>query len=411
MKIVRKSLFLPWILSLVASFVLGQKLLPTSDREAVSEVEVKNLRFSSRPPRSSDGNGAELSRSAKESLGSSMSNILRNKNVIERGQAWLTFIKQLDTEDFPGVAADLSESGFPYYRITEYRAFLVAWTRRDPIAAMTFVQGRPTSFEDDRCVLAEWTRIDPEGAIRWNQENSSESASNSRVVSIVSGLASSDPYRATEFMLQLGDEKQQKEASEVIIRALAKNGVELASSWLDDLNFGKERKDDLTVFLAGELAKVDPSGTAAWLESVTDFETRSSAIENLASRWSERDLAGAVAWVDSITGTDRTTAAVNVVENYALQDAAEAAVWMESMAGETGYEDIVTAFLNTTSESEPALSLPYVSELSGERLQYSLYYTILARWRSDDPQAAEAWINANEIPDLVRLELQKNSAR
>ena len=372
MKIVRKSLFLPWILSLVASFVLGQKLLPTSDREAVSEVEVKNLRFSSRPPRSSDGNGAELSRSAKESLGSSMSNILRNKNVIERGQAWLTFIKQLDTEDFPRVAADLSESGFPYYRITEYRAFLVAWTRRDPIAAMTFVQGRPTSFEDDRCVLAEWTRIDPEGAIRWNQENSSESASNSRVVSIVSGLASSDPYRATEFMLQLGDEKQQKEASEVIIRALARNGVELASSWLDDLNFGKERKDDLTVFLAGELAKVDSSGTAAWLESVTDFETRSSAIENLASRWSERDLAGAVAWVDSITGTDRTTAAVNVVENYALQDAAEAAVWMESMAGETGYEDIVTAFLNTTSESEPALSLPYVSELSGERLQYSL---------------------------------------
>lgn len=156
---------------------------------------------------------------------------------------------------------------------------------------------------------------------------------------------------------------------------------------------------------------MDLAGAAAWVERISDSRAKSSAIKSLASTWSERDLPGAVAWVDSITGVDRKTAAVKVVKNYAGKDAVEAAVWMDSMAGEAGYEDIVTSFIDTAFKSEPELSLPFVSELRDENARLRSYYKILDSWRSDEPQAVEAWINANEIPDLVRTKLQKYPAQ
>lgn len=411
MKMHRKIVFLPWILSLWAAFVLGQKDLPFLDRDKVSEVKTRDLALSSRPRKSSDATRSGLSRTADALSGSSFTTILQNRNEITRGQAWLRFLEQLDAEDFPQIAVDLKSSGMAFYRRYEYRAFLVAWTKYDPNAAIAYAQDGPISFKYEKDILGEWARVDPEGAIRWNEENSSDAESDSRFVAIISGISENDPDRATQLMLQLDNESEQAKACEVIIRALAKDGVEPASSWLGGLEIAEERKVQLSESVASELAKLDPAGAAAWVDSIADSRARSSAIEGLASTWSERDLLGAVAWVNSITGVDRQTAAVKVVQNYAEKDAVEAAVWMDSMVGEAGYEDIVTAFLDTAFKSEPALSLSYVSELRNEKVQYSFYSLILAMWRSDDPQAVEAWINANGIPDLVRTELQKNPAR
>lgn len=230
MKMPRKILLLPWVLSLGASFVVGQKVLPLFDREKASEGKTKELTLSSRSRRSSDAPGSGLSRAADELSGLSSVSILQNRNEIVRGQAWLSFLEQLDAQDFSQIADDLKSSGFAYYRQYEYWAFLVAWTRCDPNAAIAFTQGKPTSYNDDWCVLEEWAKVDPEGGIRWNDENSSGVERDSRFVAIVSGISQSDPDRATQIMLQLDNESEKARACQVIIKALAENGVEVASS-------------------------------------------------------------------------------------------------------------------------------------------------------------------------------------
>lgn len=412
-KIQRNVTISLWLLSLVGAFVFGGKNASSQDKKAVTDDQLGNIVLSTQA-RGTLGNRGSRNRDSTSSVrggkynGPTITEIIQQNDEFSRLKNLLTLIDQLEIEDFAQVFDDLRGSDLLYDRRSEYELFLNAWASIDPVSALDLALVNPTLMNEDQIILQVWTRDDPDGAIAWNEQNSSEEKVDQRSYTIVRVLAKTDPGRAAQIMAGMKDPSAISSAFIVISPLIATKGFEAASSWFGDVSPKPMVKELFARELTTELAKIDPKKTAEWVRSLSDNLFRLDAAGELASFWSKRDLPNTLAWIDTIEGPDRIAAAGDVLDTYAKKDAFEAANFIKSMAGEPGYESVLSKFISATRRSEPALAASQIAQFSDKKSQSAFYRFVLGEWLSSDPQAAEAWINSNEFPDEIRNQLSGN---
>lgn len=396
-----------WILSVSAAFIIGQKMTsePTETSAHESPRQSRHTATSTRNPSSSritstktPGSRSHHSSSAQKL---EISEITTSDNPLQRTRDLLELIDTLGPNDFQQVIADFRSLGMTRERMSEYSMLLHAWAKADPYSALDYASEHTGTPFARQTILTSWSAQDPESALSWARENHEGDSANPWLVGVIRGLAMSDVSRATEILHDLPYSRERGEALKAVIPHITSQGHDSATRWLNEIH-DERLLTGATAAIASGLAKRNPEQTAQWVSTLDSAEAQNRAAASLAKEWSDQDISAAVAWTDQLSGTTKTSAAYEVMGNYAREYPNQAAGWLHSMSGEEKYQTLVQNYIWSTARNHPEASLAQISEIENSRNQNRYYERILGNWSHSNPEAAEAWMNNNQLPEGVK---------
>lgn len=210
------------------------------------------------------------------------------------------------------------------------------WAGRDPAAAASYFDRNELSgglasdeaLQSAATLARAWAGRDPAQALDW-VKSLPEEARGTAVDAVISSLAASDPRKALQAVLSLGQAYEQAEA----MRPLAQ-----------------------------EWARQNPASASSWVTSLEDPALQSQAALGLVTTWMTQDAQAASAWVASLpAGRTRDVAVAAMVQAQAArQDPASAARW--------------------------------AATIQDDALRQQVLPQLVQRWQVHDPAAAQAWL-------------------
>lgn len=400
-----------WLLSVAAAFMIGQKKQPSSSETSPS-AEQKNSSYLPYSRRSTAGNSSSSrknSHSRQTSKNSStsdladlnISTIANNNDPIDRASDLLKLISTLGPNDFKQVVADFRALGITGERMSEYGMLLHAWAKTDPLGALDYAEQNTGTQFARQTILTSWAGTDPESAILWAKEHHTGEKANPWLIGVIRGIASNDPTRATEVLHDLPLSRERGTALASIIPHIASQGHETAIRWLDTITDDRLHIG-ATSYLAASLAKTDAPATADWVSTLGESEEKARAAGEVADQWADDDLPSAIAWTDTLDGNSKSSAAREIIGPYAKENPSEAAAWLHTMTDDPKYNDISRSYIWNTARSHPEFSLAQVGEIQDPKTQERYYERILKRWKSQEADAAQTWMDNHQVSDELR---------
>ena len=420
MKTTKVILVAAWLFTLVAAFTVGKKINSSDNgQEANSAHSSEKSRYAHRAStRHRDSSSARRSgnlhdKSRSDSTSgekSEISTIMTNDDPVARAKALIDFINRTGANDFEQAITDFRALGITRERMSEYAMLLHAWGKTDPLAALDYAEKNTGTPFARQTILASWAADNPDGAMSWAQDHHEGEGANPWLVGIIRGVVTTNPTRATEILSTLPYSRERGDALAAIIPHIARLGQDKANEWLSNITDERLHAGGAT-YLAEAMAKNDPAATAEWVTNLDSPTTIARAAGRVADIWADSDLDAAIAWTEALPEQAKTNAAQAIISHYIKEDPTKASSWMSSMANQEGYERVVTSFIWNTARSHPELSLNHIPEIKNERSRERYYERILSNWQEKDAEAAQTWMQNNEVPESVKQRMLRRQER
>jgi hypothetical protein len=154
-------------------------------------------------------------------------------------------------------------------------------------------------------IVRQMAYYQPSKAMEWINATISDSGErNAAMDRLLYTWSSDQPEQAARWiMTQLPDGETKEEQLSHAVRAWIHDNSAAAVQWLSEYP-SSPVTDSSAMVVARELARTAPTVAIQWAESITDANTRSSAIEQVAARWMTKDSAQATAYVQASTLPD-----------------------------------------------------------------------------------------------------------
>jgi len=402
-----------WTLSLAAAYLIGSGTGKSSSDSSNSAI---NSRVSSsKSPRlaasRTDGQADRRASSSNPGLRIVAQNPARKaimelnrlSDPVARVQGFLALADSLSPDEFLEVVKDFRTTGMQGdERRTEYAILLHAWGQTDPQGALDYtINNTGTNFAR-QTVLASWASYDPDAATAFAEANHSGEGANALMVGVIRGLASDDMNRATSLLQTLPRSRERGDALNSMIPLVLADGVDNAITWSNGITDEILRSGALT-YIARDLSNRDPAQAAALVLSAPDEESRVRAIDDIAGSWAEQDLDAAIAFTEGLDPKLQSEAAEGVVGKLASKDPQKASRWMESLAANgTNLDPAIRSFVWNSFSKEPELAANWVGQMTSTRDSERTYHHVLGRWMGNDPEAARTWISTAELPESIQ---------
>jgi hypothetical protein len=324
-----------------------------------------------------------------------------------------------------------------------------------PESAEEVVQGFDESLLDrgdiELVLLAQWwVRFDPEAANAWSK--SSWRTQHGRISYAVNrALARQDPEKAVEIFYQHDRdastytpdlqallvgwyesgqpgllafidgqpslELRQQGLGTFARIMVADVGAEAATAWAEALTVDPELRKTLVLRMATAAAEIEPEFTAAWAKRMIEDGESTILLPRVASRWARTDGPAAMAWLETFDRTDDQKHAVR--RAYTVwrarrpfeapgwlmqQDPAQLGEWLAPAlaARMTLAADRAAETPEKQSAYDWAANLDQLMIIEDEPLRWGSALKVARLWRQVDPEAAEAWMEANGMPEMYR---------
>lgn len=288
------------------------------------------------------------------------------------------------------------------------------WALESPEDAVTWLS--ELKFNDPRnpylfAALSQWASRDPQKAMAWfesHQPVERESAEYLKA-GLIRGMARKNPEDALEFLL--GQSKALgRSAIDFILGAWSQEGAGVLFAGIDaipldrpDLRLEAYRKaaSHLTYSMLGTARD-----HALNLENQEERRALQSAIAN---RWAQRDPVAALQWAGEVSDP-RVTGIV--AKYWARQEPLEASAWLETRKGGAGYDLSARAVAWSVVGMDPQRAFLQISGMQSEGLRRETFEQVGRFWISDQPQAARAYLeNDNLFPADIREDLLSHFRR
>ena len=419
MKLKTPTLLAALVLIGIGGFMAGRVTSPAASNTA-SDVptDTKSVRSSSRETIGSDADAKRTPRTGKtgrDASGTSkdrlakLEEIIRGENPLDRNRALLSFIDQLGPADFAEAIAHFRDLGVTENRMGEYSLLLTAWAQVDPMAALEYATENTNGGFAQETILTSWATTDPEAAIRWATANHEGDEANPYLPGIIRGLFQADPNRATELLAGMPRSEERGKGLEFILPHLLQKGADATRTWIASIT-DENLKNGAIQRTANKLAETDPAGTAAWLLA-NPGEGSQRRLDDVYGTWAEKDQQAALSSLNSLpAGETRTNALRGVIRSVAVEDPKAALALMNRYPNDVN-DQVVQNFVWHSMGSDPATALAQVPRIGNEQEREQIYRRTLNSWFNRDPDSAQAWIQANPIPDSVRERLARRQAR
>jgi hypothetical protein len=373
-------------------------------------AEIRNTRSSSRDSATGTAETRRTSRipaaDPSDSTGTiadrlaRMEAIVRGENPLDRNRALLAFIDKLAPGDFEQVVANFRSLGITDSRLGEYSLLLTAWAQADPYSALNYArQNTSNSFATDT-ILTSWASTDVDAAIRWAEANFTGDGANPHMPGIIRGLIDSDPARATQLLAAMPRSEERAKGLDFMIPHLLQQGSEATRAWIAAIT-DESLRNGAILRTAEKLALTDPAGTASWLLA-NPGEAAQRRMDDVYSAWAKQDKQAALSSLNALpAGDNRSNALRGMVSSVASADPQSALTLMDQYASDVT-DRVVQNFIWHSYGTDPAIAASQISRIADEGQRDRMYRRMLDNWIERDPASAQAWIQANALPQSIR---------
>ncbi len=386
-----------------------------------------------RTPAKADAS-AEPATRKEASAHMNLASIMAMQDPMERMQALVEHIKSLPVDQIGEMLDELDDSKDPKTRFLTH-LLLTRWGQEDPDAAFASLgnisakrngsQARAilegltaidpsravawlTSPENDarhqpwmglglaRSLASEWSRQNPEAAIAWAASLEPGDLQTGAYLGIVENLMKSDPERAAAIAMDV-ETGARSEFLGSIAEDWARQAPEDAIEWVGTLE-GHERQTAMSEAMAG-WAQEAPKSAAAYLDGLPADE-RNEHIGALARSWAEQEPGAAANWLGSQPeGDSKVEAMGHVMWNWTSQDPEAASAWLAEQPPGDSFDRGAAGLAKaaTSAFEDPEAGVAWSSSIQNEELRTEMTRHTLQRWMRQDPEAAQAWAEANPV--------------
>ena len=334
--------------------------------------------------------------------------IVRGENALERNRALLAYIDQLGPGDFEEAVASFRELGITDSRMGEYSLLLTAWAQTDPTSALAYAKENTRNGFAQDTILTTWATTDPDAAIRWAQNNFDGDGANPYLPGIIRGLSGTDPGKATELLASMPRSEERGKGLDFMLPHLLEQGTAATQAWITGISDDALRNGAM-IRAADKLAAVDPEGTAAWLVA-NPGEASQRRMDDVYGVWAGKDTDAALASFTTLpAGENRSNALRGVVSSVAAEDPKSAVALLDRFPNDVN-DRVVQNVIWHSFGSDPAIAATQIARITDEGQRENMYRRTLDAWFDRDPNAAQAWVQTNTIPESVLTRLTRRQA-
>ena len=123
--------------------------------------------------------------------------------------------------------------------------------------------------------------------------------------------------------------------------------------------------------------------------------------------WASKDLGAALSSFTALpAGAERSNALRGVVSSIATQDPKAAVSMMDQYPNDVN-DRVVQNVIWHSFGTDPATAAAQIARISDQGERENMYRRTLDSWFDRDPTAAQAWVQANPIPESVQSHLNR----
>jgi hypothetical protein len=416
MKTQKYAIYAALLVTGAAGFMIGRNTRPESSasQESTGPAATRATRSAQS---ASAGNPGPTSREARAAARSSsapqsalerlarLEGIVRGENPLDRNRALLAFIDQLGPDDFEGAVAHFRSLGITDSRLGEYTLLLSAWAKADPLAALSYAGENTRGNFAANTILTTWASIDPQSAIRWAEANHTGEEANPYMAGVIRGIAANDPQLATSLLTSMPRSRERGDALDAVLPYLLAQGNDAARTWIENISDEALRSGAMQR-VADRLAASDPAGTAAWLIANPGEATQRS-MDDVYRTWARQDEQAAMASLQTLpSGENRSNALRGILNNIAAEDPSRALSMMDRYASDLN-DRVVQDFVWNSYRNNPSIAVSQIARITNTGHRDYMYRRTLDRWLESEPAAARAWIQSNTLPPAVQERFQR----
>ncbi len=248
---------------------------------------------------------------------------------------------------------------------------------------------------------------------------------------IVPRLQNTDPHKAAELALRLGDESSRAFLISNTMSAWLQSAPEAAASWLQGTsvdgrteaqlsqslsNWASENAEAAVKLLGSSgnssgkrgvlwngllvgLAKQQPRVAADLALSQPADLISGGTLREVGTQLATTNPGASTTWLMRLPDNDaRAQAAIGVASGWASTDPRAPAAWIESLPAGKTRDGAAAGYARHVMAADPGAGLSWAATITAEPLRDHMMSTTLAQWLHKDRAAAEAWLAQN--PDL-----------
>ena len=366
-------------------------------------------RTSDRPKESGDESSlsALLGRigSASGNLNLLVEQALRDPSPIKRRLAFSRLLEAMTPENAESIRTQLVSLGASD---DQWRDFHYSWGAISGKAA--YDHAIKSDEPDLAATMSGWAAANPSEALAVlkNLPPELQGQRDELTASVVSGIAHHDPNMATDLVLQLGREGNDKAGNlmEIVAKeTLRTKGLEQASQWAESLPDGPLKGTAMTR-IAESYARKDPQAAAEWAQRFASNDYASRTIEVIGGQWADSDPLAAVSWLDSLpVGNGQTAGLTRAFNDWEDSDPAAAGQYLLAMPQSAKRDSAISGFAMGYAWQNPQLAITWATEISDPTLrQSSLIRSGQAYFRTN-PDAARVWLETSGLSEDAQLQI------
>ncbi|MCU0779564.1 MAG: hypothetical protein MUF04_00520 [Akkermansiaceae bacterium] len=245
-------------------------------------------------------------------------------------------------------------------------------------------------------LLTRWAREAPEQALA-SLRGGDPAKQAGDATSILAGIASGDPKRATEWLADPGNVMAVLPLighflAGSIGKEWARQNPDAAVAWAAQLP--DSQRTGAYVGILGTLAGSNPAAASAYVTRLEDGGARMEAIKHIATVWGKQSPQAAADWAMSLSDKERTAALKETLGSWAGHQPAAAARFLESVDAAIVTADHLKAVAEPWTSQAPATAAAWVAARAEGEARDSAMSSVMWRWTTAEPTAASTWLRA-----------------
>ncbi|MBC2601471.1 hypothetical protein [Puniceicoccus vermicola] len=419
-----------WVATVAAAFTAGQRMTDSSSRaEADDESSIQAVGADSKAPTNTVGREIDLASGLQPIEGEIggneplLSQVLKGSRDSEDLRSATLEAELLGPEDARYWAESYLRMPPDPGRNRLLSVLLGSLAESAPLEALQMAQGIGSvsaSEQARRRILESWARRDPQAALTWLEENRGSIPGrmhSGRLESWMEGYAETDPGGAFAYVVGMSEQSNsdrwlKRRLIESVVEAqVAGDQLEEALASLQSLPQGLLRSEALQEFYS-EWAKQDPAGAAEHFLSNRE-EGSERAAAGLIREWASSDPESAAGFVSTLEATDPAyqVAISSLIERWSRYDLEGPAQWLNELPPSEGIDRAVAVFSVRASEEDPEGAMTWAASIASEQTRSRVMQRVAANWKETDPDGLEEFIESSEFDEETAKQLREARGR
>lgn len=357
-----------------------------------------------------------------EDASARLTEILRLPDANERATALAAFFAHVASPDDATALREVFDSERAHVDEMAEVLLVTWWAAFDPEAAL---DGRIPPHYGGRdhwvqAVVREWTRRDPQAGLRAVVERVPKPVHQVGLRTLIETWFEHDdldPAPLVELIEGLDDDVRARgEAIDLMLRAmLDARGSQATLAFAEALpEENLEQRREFIGRLAGRLSATDPDAAVALAERYGENDRyRGVVYRYLANQWGWADGAAAMEWAASLDPalSEQAGTVRRAWLTFARRDREKARAWMRAQEPSPGLEPAYARFVGNLARQDPEEALELMRNVESEVERNLILTNVGIHKMGTDPEAARAWMEAENLPQDVRDKIIEKTTR